>query len=414
MTATPLSGIRVVDLSSVVVGPVCSLRLAHYGAEVIKVEAPAGDLMRGLGGASPTGQHSGAYLHFNRAKRAIALDLKQRDGLRALLALVRTADVFLSNMRPAALARLGLGAATLRADQPALVHATITGFGPGGRYRSLPAYDSVLQGVSGVAGVMAARDGKAAYVPLLLCDHVTGEIAAGAIAAALAERARTGIGGAIEVPMFETMAAFVLQEHLARASFVPPLGPSGDKRMLDAGAAPLQTSDGSISVTVNTDRQAAAFLTAVGRADAIDDPRFRTVADRVANMAEWFALRDAALLDATTDDWLARFRAADIPAMPCHTLDTLVDDPHLTEVGLLGREQHPLEGEVVRIRPTILFDGNTAPPGAPAGPIGAATVDVLAEAGLSPDEIAALLESGAGVQQPIKEEQADGIAGPSA
>ncbi len=389
-----LSGIRVLDLTTVVVGPACTLRLAQYGAAVVKVETAAGDMMRSLGGPSPGGRHSGAYLHLNCGKRNVCLDLKQPAGRAALLRLVDRSDVLVANMRPEALARLGLDATTLRARQPGMVHCVITGFGPG-PYRGLPAYDSVVQGVSGVAGLFQRRNGAPAYVPLLLADHVVGEIAAGAVLAALVERGRTGIGAAIEVPMHETVAAFVLQEHMGRQSFEPPLGPAGDSRTLDPGNAPIETSDGWISVTANTDTQVAAYLGAVGRGDAIDDPRFGSVADRMRNVEAWFALRNGALRGNTTAHWLRAMADADVPAMPCHTLKTLMDDPHLVAAGLVGTDVHPTMGAVRSMRPTVLRDGAAYPAGPPAAPIGWDTLAVLAEAGFAEPEIAALLETGA-------------------
>ncbi|MDB5430845.1 MAG: caiB [Caulobacter sp.] len=397
MSATPLKGVRVLDLTTVVVGPVCTLRLAQYGAEVIKVESPDGDLMRSLGGPSPTGKHSGAYLHFNRNKRAVCLDLKSAAGREGLMAILATCDVLVSNMRPAALARLGLDPDSVRRTRPELIHCTITGYGPGGPYRDRPAYDSVVQGASGVAGLGLRRDGKPSYAPLLLCDHVTGEIAAGAIAAAIAERARTGVGSVLEVPMFETMAAFVLQEHMAQASFEPAVGPSGDTRMLDPGAAPLKTADGWISLTVNTNAQVHAFLHAVGKAELISDPRFATVKDRVANMKAWFAIRDAALAARPTAEWLDLFVAVDVPAMPCHTLESLQEDPHLTAAGLIVREAHPTEGAVRGLRPTIVMDGGYAPLGEPAQAIGWETRGVLAECGVAAGAIEDWVQQGAAV-----------------
>tara|TARA_B100000678_G_scaffold140223_1_gene117001 strand:- start:10919 stop:12154 length:1236 start_codon:yes stop_codon:yes gene_type:complete len=400
MRTQPLDGIRVLDLSSVVVGPATSLRLAQYGAEVIKVEAPGGDLMRTLGGESPTGQHSGAYLHFNRGKRAMALDLKQPQAQQAVHAMIPKFDVVLTNMRPAALERLQLDAARLRAINPNLIHCSITGFGPGGRYRSLPAYDSVLQGVSGIAGLHDRRDGKAAYAPLLICDHVVGEIAAGAVMAALLDRASNGEGSTIEVPMFETMAAFVLQEHLARASFDPPLGPSGDKRLMDPGARPVRTADGWISLTTNTDAQFGAFMRAIGRPECIVDPRFASVADRMRNLDQWFAIRDAELIRHPTAHWLKVFGEADVPAMPCHSLETLQEDPHLDDVCLIESDIHPTEGKVVALRPTILRDGEPGPTGQSAQPLGWETRDILIDMGLDSALVDELIERGAAIQHP--------------
>ena len=398
MSTSPLAGIRVADLTTVVVGPACTLRLAQFGCEVIKVETAEGDVMRSLGGASPGGRHSGAYLHLNRGKRNICLNLKRPAGRAALLRLVQTCDVLVSNMRPEALARLGLDAETLRASQPSLIHCLITGFGPGGPYRGKPAYDSVIQGAAGVAALFERRDGKPAYVPLLLCDHITGEITASAIIAALFERQSTGTGAAIEVPMHETMSAFVLHEHLGRQSFDPPIGDIGDTRTLDPANSPLQTADGWISLTANTDAQVSAFFRAVGREDLSQDPRFRTVADRISNVRDWFAIRAAVVRSRTTAEWLPLFEAADVPAMPCHTLSTLLDDPHLQAVGLLEGDTHPTEGDIHAIRSTILHDGATATPGLAARPTGWDTSRVLADAGLTADEINALLTDGAAIQ----------------
>jgi crotonobetainyl-CoA:carnitine CoA-transferase CaiB-like acyl-CoA transferase len=400
MTVRPLTGIRVLDLTSVVVGPACTLRLADYGAEVIKLEPPEGDILRTLGGPSPSGQLSGKYLHFNRNKRAICLDLKKPEGRAALPRLLDYVDVFVSNMRPEALGRLGLDAKAARATRPKLVHCTITGFGPGGPYRGRPAYDSVVQGVSGVAGLSLHRDGTPRLVPLLMCDHVSGEIAAGAILAALLARERSGVGAAIEVPMLETMAAFVLQEHLGPATFLPALGPPGDHRVLDPNNRPVATKDGWITLTSNTDAQCHALLRAIGRPELIEDPRFATVADRFRHARDWFALRAEALAERTTEEWLRIFEKADVPATRCHTLDTLPDDPHLAAVELLVEQAHPTEGAIRMIRPTVLQDGEHADPGRPARQKGADTRAVLAEAGFSETEIGLLLDCGAAVEGP--------------
>lgn len=395
MTYAPLRGVRILDLTSVVVGPVATWRLGQYGAEIIKVEAPVGDLMRGLGGPSPTGQHSGSYLHLNRGKRNIALDLKRPESRDVMERLVASADVIVANMRPDALERLALDATTIRARYPDKIHCLITGYGTDGPYAGLPTYDSVVQAATGMAGLGQARDGTPAYIPMLICDHVVGEIVAGAILAALAQRRATGEGGSLEIPMFETMAAFVLQEHLAQASFDPPVGPPGDQRLLSPHNRPVRTADGWISFTVNTDAQVRAFLTAVDRADLREDPRFATVAARARYVSEWFEVRGAALTRRTTEEWLAIFRDADIAAMPCHTLASLQTDPHLVAVDLIGWEQHPTEGRVAAIRPTIRVDGAYPAMPAMAQPQGYETRAILDELGFTPAETETLIAIGA-------------------
>lgn len=398
MSLMPLHGVRVLDLTSVVVGPVCTWRLGQYGAEVIKVENPEGDLMRGLGGPSPTGQHSGTYLHLNRGKRNICLDLKKPKARQAMERLLASADVIVANMRPQALERLGLSAQVVREKYPEKIYCLITGYGTDGPYAGQPTYDSVVQGATGMAGLSMRRDGVPNYVPMLICDHVAGEIAAGAILAALVERRASGQGCSIEVPMFETMAAFVLQEHLAQHSFNPPLGPPGDLRLLSPHNRPVQTADGWISFTVNTDAQVRAFLKATGRHNLLDDSRFSSVSARAVNVGAWFELRGAPLTQRTTAEWLELFRAADIAAQPCHTLETLPQDPHLQAVRLISSESHPVEGETYAIRSSIRFDDAYAPLGIASQPRGWDTKGVLQELGYSESEIGDFLKDESALQ----------------
>jgi crotonobetainyl-CoA:carnitine CoA-transferase CaiB-like acyl-CoA transferase len=387
----PLKGIKILDLTAVVVGPVATWRLGQYGAEIIKVENPSGDLMRGLGGMSPTGQHSGAYLHLNRGKKNICLDLKKEGGKEIIQKLVAWCDVIVANMRPDALERLGLDANTIRTKFPEKIYCLITGYGTDGPYSGLPTYDSVLQGASGIAGLTMARDGKPAYVPMLICDHVVGEITAGTVMAALMQRQNTGIGSSIEIPMFETMAAFVLQEHLAQQSFDPPVGPAGDLRLLSPHNQPVKTKDGYISFTINTDAQVKAFLKVTDRNELLNDTRFTTIANRAKYVSEWFEVRGTPLENKTTQEWLEVFRTADLPAMPCHSLETLTQDPHLKAVGLLSNENHPTEGKTVVIRPTIQIDGKYPSAGAAAVPNGWHTSEILNDLGYSDAELASFL-----------------------
>ncbi|HWM48043.1 MAG TPA: CoA transferase [Xanthobacteraceae bacterium] len=395
----PLAGIKVLDLTSVVVGPAATLRLADLGADVIKVEPPEGDLLRTLGGPSPSGRMSGKFMHFNRGKRFVALDLRKPGGLAALKRMVQGCDVLVSNMRPDALGRLGLDAKSCRAEKPDLIHCLITGFGPGGPYRGKPAYDTVLQAAAGIAGLSIERDGAPSFAPFLAVDHVVGEIAAGVVSAALVQRFRTGTGASIEIPMLETMAAFVLKEHLGPATFEPPLGPPGDRRVLDPAARPVRTKDGWIAITANTDAHARAFLRGIGREELLHDERFSTVAARVRNTNAWFTLREEALIKETTAHWVEVFSALDVPAMPCRDLATLTDDPHIAAVRLVRPLDHPTEGAIRSVRPTILFDDAVQGATAPAQPLGKDTLRTLEEFAFAREEIDALLASGAAVAQ---------------
>jgi crotonobetainyl-CoA:carnitine CoA-transferase CaiB-like acyl-CoA transferase len=391
MTFEPLKGIKILDLTAVVVGPVATWRLGQYGAEIIKVENPSGDLMRGLGGMSPTGQHSGAYLHLNRGKKNICLDLKKEGGQQIVQKLVKWCDIIVANMRPDALERLGLNAGTIRAKYPEKIYCLITGYGTDGPYSGLPTYDSVLQGASGIAGLFEAREGKPAYVPMLICDHVVGEIVAGTIMAALLQRQNTGIGVSLEIPMFETMSAFVLQEHLAQHSFKPPVGSAGDLRLLSPHNQPIKTKDGYISFTINTDSQVQAFLIITDRTELLSDERFATVGSRAKYVSEWFEIRGTPLENKTTEEWLKAFRAVDLPAMPCHTLETLTDDTHLKAVELIDFENHPTEGKTAVIRSTIQVDGNYPSSRSAAVPRGWDTNEILSDLGYSVSEMKNLL-----------------------
>ena len=400
MNFEPLKGIRILDLTSVVVGPVCTWRLGQYGAEIVKIENPEGDLMRGLGGPSPTGQHSGTYLHLNRGKRNVCLDLKKPGARDAIQRRVAWADVIVANMRPLALERLGLDARSIRAKYPEKVYCLITGYGTDGPYAGRPTYDSVVQGVTGMAGLSLKRDGVPAYVPMLICDHVAGEIAAGSILAAIVQQKNTGQGCSIEVPMFETMAAFVLQEHLAQHSFDPPVGPPGDLRLLSPHNKPVRTDDGWISLTINTDPQVHAFLTVTGRGDLIGDERFSSIAARARNVAQWFEVRGAPLTGKTTAEWLEVLQAADIAAQPCHTLETLPQDPHLQAVSLIRAEDHPTEGKTAVLRSTIRFDEAYPEMRGLSQPRGWETLSVLRELGYSEQEIESHVANGAAIPSP--------------
>jgi len=340
----PLAGYRILDMTQVVVGPYCTSWFADYGADVIKVEPPSGDLSRSLGGKSPTPGMSSKFLALNRNKRTIMLDLKKPGGREVLLDLARTSDALVYNVRPDAMARLQLTYDDVRAVNARIIYCGIYGFGQGGRYRARPAYDSIIQGSSGLASLFERSTGTPRYVGMVIADRIVGLMACNALLTAFLHRERTGLGQTIDVPMFENMAAFVLNDHMHTRAFDPPLGPAGDTRLLDPDARPLRTKDGYICLTANTDQQAFALFEAFGMPELKHDPRFRTIADRAANTRDYYSLREKALAQKTTAEWLSIFEACDVPSMPYHTLDSIWEDPHLQESGFFERVEHPTEG----------------------------------------------------------------------
>ena len=390
-----LAGVTVIDLTSVVIGPLCTQILADHGAQVIKVESPEGDIGRHLGGRGHTPGMAPKFLHLNRNKRSICLDLKHPDGHAALLRLLASADVMTWNVRPDSMARLKLSYEEVRRVRPEIIYCGMFGFGQGGRYAKLPAYDPIIQGSAGIAGLHEKAFGTPRYVPYVMADRTGGLIAVQMIAMALFHRERTGRGQSIEVPMFENMATQVLTEHLYNRTYVPPLGEAGDPRLLNEFYSPSKTLDGYLSLSANTDAQVFPLFDAMGLAHLKTDARFCSVAARFANVHEYFRLRAEGLKLKTTAFWLDYCQRHDIPAAPYHTLESLIDDPHLADVGLLRRREHPTEGTIVDIVPANTLSGGARSDYLPAPHLGEQTEEILREAGYADAEIAALIADGA-------------------
>lgn len=395
MSGGPLEGVRVIDLTSVVVGPLATQILADHGAEVVKVESRSGDLVRVMNGQSVTPGMGAKFLHLNRNKRSIVLDLKQPAGHEALLRLLERADVMLWNNRPRSMARLKLSYGDVRAVNPKIIYCGLFGFGQDGRYRDKPAYDTIIQGSGGMAALNERAGGEPRYVPMVVADKAVGLIAVQMIVMALYGRTRTGQGCSIEIPMFENLVKFVLEEHMYLKTFVPPLGETGDPRLLDPGNRPIPTKDGHICISANTDEQAFAFFEAIGRPELRSDSRFNSVAARYRNVAEYFRLRVEALKHKTTAEWLRLLENGDVPAMPYHTLDSLLEDPHLKDIGFFELKDHPTEGKTRNMRLPNKWSTGTRRGWTPAPKLGQHSVEILREAGYDAAAIEAMVASGA-------------------
>jgi crotonobetainyl-CoA:carnitine CoA-transferase CaiB-like acyl-CoA transferase len=391
MAGGPLEGVRIIDLTSVVVGPLATQILADHGADVIKVESPAGDLGRTIGGLGVTAGMGPKFLHLNRNKRSIVLDLKQAAGYQALLRMIERADVLVWNVRPASMARMQLAYEDVRAVNSKIIYCGMFGFGQGGRYRKKPAYDSIIQGSAGIAALYHRAAGEPRFLPMVMADKTVGLIAVQMILMALFSRERTGEGQAIEIPMFENMAAFVLSEHMYMKTFDPPRGATGDPRLLDPQAKPLATKDGWVCISANTNAQAFAFFDAIGRPELKSDVRFNSIAARFRNVGEYFRIRAQALKEKTTEAWLEIFDRCDVPAMPYHTLDSLMEDPHLREVGFFETVEHPTEGKIVNMSLPNKLSRGARSDFSPAPKIGQHSVAILRELGYGDEDIDAMV-----------------------
>lgn len=392
----PLSGIRIMDLSTVLVGPFCTQILADYGAEVIKVEPPEGDILR-LAGPMRNPMMGPMFLHANRNKRGMVLDLSVAEARGALLRLVATADMFVTNIRPAAMRRLGLDHAGVAAVKPDIVYLAITGYGQDGPYHAKPAVDDAIQAASGVPSLFTRTMGThPAYVPLDIADRVAALTAVHAAMAALMHRQRTGEGQMVEVPMFESMASLVLADHMGGRTYDPPVGPMGYSRLLTPHRRPFRTQDGFVGVLIYTDRHWRSLFAAIGRTEIPErDPRFSTAAIRARHYDEVYAFLTELFEERRTEDWLALLEANDIPCSPVHTLDSLMDDPHLDAVRLFEPVEHPSEGRTVQMRPPTRWSSLALDRRNPAPRLGENTREILRASGFTSEEVKALAAVGA-------------------
>ena len=392
----PLSGIRVLDLTAVVMGPFATQMLGDMGADIVKIESPAGDLARDIGPCRNDGMGA-LFLNLNRNKRSVVLDLKRSGGRDAVLRLVRDADVLVHSMRPQAIDRLGLGYEAIRAANPEIVYCAAYGFGQDGPYAARPAFDDVIQGASGASAIQAFSTGAPRHFPMLFCDKTTGYAVLSAITLGLFHKARTGHGQKVDVPMFETMVHFNLLEHQYGQIFDPPLGDFGHARVRAPDRRPLGVADGHVCVMPYTDAHWRGFFDAVGRPELAADPRVADGASRAAHVDDLYALIADLVRDMPRDTLLDALVAADVPCAPVNMLPDLFEDPHLVSVDYFQPVDHPTEGRLRVASNPMGFSETPAAIRRPAPRLGEHSVEVLREAGFDNAEITVLLDAGAAV-----------------
>lgn len=381
-----LEGVRVIDLTTVVFGPLTTQVLADYGADVIKVEPLEGDIMRFAGSGAKDGMGP-IFLNLNRGKRSVAVDLKTAEGKQILRTLLATADVLVHNIRRQAIDRLGFSYEAVASFNPRILHCVASGFASGSRRADAAAIDDVIQTASGMAALNAGSDGVPRLVQSLIADKVSALALACAILAALYRRGTTGRGASVDVPMYETFAAFMLLEHLQGYTFKPAVGEIGYRRVMGNGRRIYRARDGYISMAPYGTAHWAAFFEATGRPALAKDPRITDPVQRNAHVSELYDLIGDVAAERTVGEWEALAAEIGFPAQRVNTLAELVSDPDLESSGTLVARDQPGVGEVNMLASPGLFDGVAARHPGVAPRLGEHTAQALVEAGLSSDDI---------------------------
>jgi crotonobetainyl-CoA:carnitine CoA-transferase CaiB-like acyl-CoA transferase len=390
----PLDGVRIIDLTTVMFGPYCTQILAEMGADVIKIEQPAGDTSRHVGPGRSPGM-SGGYLTKARNKRSIMLDLKQDAAKPIFAKLIAGADAFVHNIRPKPAARIGIDYETVQAINKEIVYCAATGFRPESPYADKAAYDDLIQGLSGFASLNGkVSGGEPRYAPSVIVDKVSGLFASYAVMMALFHRERTGEGQRVDVGMFEAFTAFLMQEHLQGRAFEPPIGPAGYSRLLTTHRRPYKTADSYVCVVPYTDRHWRSFFRIVGRPELAADERFATIANRTVHIDALYEIVADSLTVRTTSEWLEALAEADIAAMPMHDVESVIDDPHIQAIGLFSEHEHPTEGKVRYIEAPVRLSKTPGGLRHHADRLGQSSVPILEEIGLNETEIEALIAAG--------------------
>ena len=386
----PLAGIRVIDLTAAVLGPVATQILGDLGADVIKVEPPEGEMMRGIGPARNPGM-AAYFLNVNRNKQSLVLDLKRPQAREALLRLAATADVFVHNMRPGAAERLGIDYAAVAAVNPRIVYAWASGYRKDGPERDRAAFDDVIQGESGLAAINGGPEDPPRYVPMVVGDKVCGYVLASSVGMALFHRERTGKGQEIHVPMLETMVAFNMVDHLWHGVFGEPEKGLGYPRMLTPWRRPYETADGYICLLATTDRQWRNLFAAIDCAELIDDPRFSSIPARTANIDALYTILGEWMRQRSSAEWRQRLDAADVPNGVVNDMMAVATHPDLHASGFFEPYQHPTEGNCVAMPYPVVFSESSGGQRLPPPRLGEHNAEILGALGYSAAEIAEIV-----------------------
>mgnify|MGYP001826413950 FL=1 len=394
MTA-PLQGIRVVEMTSVVLGPYACQMLGDLGADVIKIEPPGGDTNRNLGPHRNHADMCSMYLGCNRNKRSVALDLKSERGKQSALEIMKSADVVVHNFRPQAMARLGLDYPAVKAVNPEVIYCATYGYSKSGPYGDKGALDDSIQAASGAAALAEKVLGEPRYMPTIIADKTTAMFVVQSVMAALFHRERTGEGQEIEVPMYESMVSFVMTEHLWGQSFEPPIGPAGYVRLMAEHRKPYRCKDGKyLAVLPYWDNHWRTFCDLTGHPELAEDERFLDMATRLKNINESYRVTGEIIARRSRDEWLQLLGDTKVPMMVVNSLDELVDDPHLVATGFWQEMDHPSEGRIRLSSPPMNFSRTPASIRRHAPRLGENTREVLAEAGISGDQINSMVAAG--------------------
>src|SRR5216110_1146426 len=396
----PLTGVRVLDLTTVVMGPYGTQILADFGADVIKVEPPGGDVMRYAWPFRNPGMGH-IFLNANRNKRSIVLDLKQAAAHEACLALGKRADVLVYNIRPQAMARLRLSYDDVCRANPRIIYVGCFGYSQRGPYAAKAAYDDLIQGAAGIPALLKMQGAQTPrYAPIIVADRSVGQQVASAVSAALYHREKSGKGQRVDVPMFEHLLQIVLGEHLGGYTFEPQVGEPGYARMLAPDRRPYQTKDGYVCALIYNDKQWAAYFGVIGRPEMKADPKFASQEARSKNYDFAYAFVAEEMKKRTTAEWLEALEAADVPVQRMNTLADIVADPHLAAIGFWHLIEHPSEGRIRSMAVPSEWSESAPDYRRHAPRLGQHTREVLAEAGYSKDKIERLIASGAALVPP--------------